>query len=70
MNILFQPGYDKIYFLSGKLYNPFLYRFDNRRYAGRGRIFFKTATAAMNYAQRWAERASRFLAAKEKSHVN
>ena len=70
MNFPFQPGSQKIITRSEKHYQPYLYRTGRRRYAGHGRTYFKTATAAQDYARRWAERASRFLVAKESGIVS
>jgi len=61
MSMLIQPGYQKITNHSAKRYHPFIYRQGQRRYAYRGKLSFKTATAAMKYAIRWADRAQSFL---------
>ena len=70
MNIPFQTGSQKIIDKYEKRYHPYLYRFGCRRYAGHGRIHFKTASAAHAYAIRWADRASRILVEKESGIVN
>lgn len=68
---MFQTGGQRVSTQYQKRYHPFLYRIGQRRYAGRGRTFFRTMTAAQEYAARWAERAARFVRTeKENNHVN
>lgn len=63
--MMFQAGYAKMYSNYSKQYHPFLVRNGRRRYAGKGRVHFKTATRAMQYALRWAKRAESFLQVRE-----
>ena len=70
MNVPFLPGSQRINNHFEKSYHPYLYRFGQRRYAGGGRVKFRTATMAQDYAGRWSERAERFLAMKESNHVD
>jgi len=69
MNIPFQHGSQKTGVYE-KYYHPYLYRLGQRRYAGHGRTAFRTATAAQDYARRWAERADRFIPVKESGNVS
>lgn len=62
---IFQAGYQRRDYHFTKQYYPFIYRNGKRRYAGRGRLHFCTATLAMNYALRWAARAKAYLDAGE-----
>lgn len=70
MNIPFQPGKQKI--INPRLekdYHPFLYRLGQRRYAHHGQLTFYTATAALEYALRWAARADRILSIHKESGI-
>ena len=64
MNVPFQAGYQKITLRGEKRYCPYLYRFGQRRYSGKGRGYFRTASEALIYATSWSKRASRLLNVK------
>jgi hypothetical protein len=69
--IPFSPGAQKISKgIYEKRYHPYLYRLGQRRYAGHGKLNFRTATEAFTYAVDWALRAEQFLIAKKAEHVN
>lgn len=61
----FQPGYAKMYSNYAKQYHLFLQANRQRRYAGHGRIHFKTATEALRYAWYWAIQAEKILQRQE-----
>ena len=52
-----------------KCYFPYIQRFGKRCFAWRGKIFFRTATQAQEYARRWVERADRYFQ-QEAAHVD
>jgi len=61
----FQAGYAKMYSNYAKQYHPLLYRNKQRRYAGHGKIHFRSASKAMQYAMRWAKRVEKILQERE-----
>jgi hypothetical protein len=69
--LAFQPGYQRInHPHQVKFYLPYLHRLGQRRYACHGRARFHNATAAQEYAQRWADRAVRIIVVKESGIVS